>query len=209
MTRQYDTKFLGVVLSSNLKWHKHIEVILTKISKSIGIISKTRHLLPIHLTRMLYLTMVEPYLNYCILIWASGNQSQLLDRILRIQKRFCRLMTFSNCSAHSAPLFQQLHILRIYDIYKLNLATYMYKIFNSSIPYLKHHRFTSNSSFHSYNTRNKHHLHTPFCRTKLRESTIHFQGPKLWNQLPVEITTVKSFFVFKNRLKQFLFNHVI
>ena len=196
-------------MSSNLKWHKHIEVILAKISKSIGIISKTRHLLPIHLTRMLYLTMVEPYLNYCTLIWASRNQSQLLDRILRVQKRFCRLMTFSNYSAHSAPLFQQLHILRIYDIYKLNLATYMYKIFNNLIPYLNHHRFTSNSSIHSYNTRNKNHLHTPFCRTKLRQGTIHFQGPKLWNQLPVEITTVKSSFVFKNRLKQFLFNHVI
>ena len=206
VTRQFDTKFLGVILSSNLKWNKHLDVILAKISKSIGVISKTRHLLPSHLTRMLYLTMVEPYLNYCSLVWASGDRSQLLDRVLRVQKKFCRLMTFSDFSAPSAPLFRQLHILRIYDIYLLNLATYMFKILNHLIPTLDHHRFTSNSSFHSYQTRNKDQLHTPFCRTKLRQGTICFQGPKLWNQLPGDITAIKSFRVFKNQLKQVFIN---
>ena len=75
LTRQYETKFLGIILSANLKWHKHIDVVLNKTSKSIGIISKVRHLLPPYLTRMLYMTLVEPYLNYCNLIWASGKKN--------------------------------------------------------------------------------------------------------------------------------------
>ena len=41
-SRQFETKFLGVILSSNLKWNKHIEVICSKISKNLGIISKIR-----------------------------------------------------------------------------------------------------------------------------------------------------------------------
>ena len=61
LTRQYETKFLGIILSANLKWHKHIDVVLNKTSKNIGIISKVRHLLPPYLTRMLYMTLVEPY----------------------------------------------------------------------------------------------------------------------------------------------------
>ena len=34
-----DTKFLGVVLSSNLSWRCHTDMVLNKISKNIGIIS--------------------------------------------------------------------------------------------------------------------------------------------------------------------------
>ena len=30
---QHDTKFLGVILSSNLKWNKHIDIVRSKISK--------------------------------------------------------------------------------------------------------------------------------------------------------------------------------
>ena len=51
--RQFETKFFGVILSANLKWSKHIDVVLNKISKSIGIVSKVRHLIPPNLTRML------------------------------------------------------------------------------------------------------------------------------------------------------------
>ena len=28
---QHDTKFLGVILSSNLKWNKHIDIVHSKI----------------------------------------------------------------------------------------------------------------------------------------------------------------------------------
>ena len=42
LSRQFETKFLGVILSSNLKWNKHIEVICSKISKNLGIISNIR-----------------------------------------------------------------------------------------------------------------------------------------------------------------------
>ena len=41
-----DTKFLGVILSSDLRWSKHINIVVNKISKNIGIIVKVRHLLP-------------------------------------------------------------------------------------------------------------------------------------------------------------------
>ena len=60
LNKQYDTKFLGVILSSNLKWNKHIDIVVNKVSKNIGIIAKVRHLLPQTLTRNLYFTLVHP-----------------------------------------------------------------------------------------------------------------------------------------------------
>ena len=115
LSRQYDTKFLGVILSANLKWNKHIDIVTNKMSKNIGIIAKVRHLLPTHLTRNLYFTMVHPYVSYCNLVWASPNKAPQLDRVLKIQKRFCRLITFSKYTDHSRPLFVSLSILTVYD----------------------------------------------------------------------------------------------
>ena len=96
LNRAYDTKFLGVILSANLNWTKHIEVVANKISKYIGIISKVRHLLPRNLMCALYMTLVDPYISYCNLVWSSPTKTGHLDKILKIQKKFCRLITFSH-----------------------------------------------------------------------------------------------------------------
>ena len=201
LIRQYHTKFLGVILSSNLKWNKHIEIIRNKTSKSIGIISKVRHLLPVNLTRMLYQTLVEPYLFYCNMVWASAGKTTLLEHILKIQKKFCRVITFSDFRASSKPLFFQLKLLPIYDIYKFNVATYMYKIINGLIPVLNHQRFALKSNIHGHDTRQRDNIHLPFCRTTMRQNTICFQGPKLWNHLPDHIKSARTVYVFKKCLK--------
>ena len=35
--RQYETKFLGVISSNDLKWSVHIDVVICKISKTISV----------------------------------------------------------------------------------------------------------------------------------------------------------------------------
>ena len=105
LERQNDTKFLGVILSSDLKWNKHVDTVVNKITKTIGIISKVRHFLPISITRTLYLTLVEPYINYCNLVWALPHSTVSLDKIYKIQKRYCRIINFAHYRAQSKPLF--------------------------------------------------------------------------------------------------------
>ena len=201
LNRQYDTKFLGVILSANLTWKKHIEIILSKTSKNIGIICKIRHLLPLNLTRLLYQTLVEPYMYYCNLVWASPEKTTPLEKILKVQKKYCRILTFSDYTAHTGPLFRKLNILTIYQIYKYQLGCYMYKILNNYLPRLDHQLFVPNSSLHIYNTRQRDHLHTFHCRTKCRQNTINYQGPKLWNELPIELKSVPSIYIFKRHFK--------
>ena len=66
LAKQMDTKFLGVYLSANLSWNKHIDMVLNKISKNVGIVAKVRHLLPgSHTCTLHNRGRVEPYLSYC------------------------------------------------------------------------------------------------------------------------------------------------
>ena len=182
----------------------HIDVILSKTSKCLGIISKVRHLLPVQLTRLLYLTLVEPYMTYCNSIWCQPEKNSNLEAIFKLQKRYCRLMMFSGFVAPSRPLFVQLGFLNIYQIYRYQLAIYMYKILHKQVPLLNHQLFSTGSSIHSYDTRFKNGLRKQACRTKLRQSTICFQGPRLWNNLPESMKLSSSLTVFRKNLKLFL-----
>ena len=203
--RQFETKFLGVILQANLKWSTHINIVLSKTSKCLGIMSKIRHLIPQHLTKMLYLTLVEPYINYCNIVWCSPDKTSNLEKNLRVQKKYCRLMTFASFSAPSKPLFLELKLLNVYEIYKYQLAVYMYKILNQLVSQLDHHLFKRGNSIHSHDTRFKNDLRKMACRTRMRQITICFQGPKLWNSLPNSIKCLPSLSSFKRNMKSWFF----
>ncbi|MFZ2539325.1 MAG: reverse transcriptase family protein, partial [Oscillospiraceae bacterium] len=204
-----DTKFLGVIISSNLNWNKHIDVITNKISKTTGIIAKVRHLLPSNVTRTLYLILVEPYLNYCNIVWARANSTVNLEKIFKIQKIYVRLITFSAYRAHSAPLFKQLCILSVYQIYKHQLALFMFKKLNNLLPITASFPCLVNSSIHNHFTRCHDQIHLSYCRTRTRQMTVSYQGPSLWNTLPASIRNLKSFYVFKRLVKNCLIQNKI
>ena len=102
--QQFDAKFLGVIISSDLGWNKHIDVVRSKSAKNVRIIAKVRPILPETHTRVLYLALVEPYMAYCYIVWAASRKTGKLDHLFRIQKKYCRFITFSHFQAHSKPL---------------------------------------------------------------------------------------------------------
>ena len=67
-----NTKFLGVIIDNKLKWNEHITYIKNKISKSIGILYKSRNYLNRHTLRNLYYTFIYPYLIYCVEVWGNA-----------------------------------------------------------------------------------------------------------------------------------------
>ena len=125
-----------------------------------------------------------------------------------VQKRFIRLMTFSDYLAHSRPLFFRLYILPIYELYKYNLAVYMFRIINILIPLLTHRQFIFNSSIHHHDTRSKSKIHTRYCRTAMRQNTFAFQEPRLWSELPSYLTTATSLPIFKKNCQNIFVNKI-
>ena len=206
LERLQNTKFLGVVLSHDLSWNKHIDVVLNKISKNIGIIAKVRHLLPLSHTCILYRTLVEPYLNYCNLVWASQHKRGNLEKILKVQKKYCRIITFSEFQAHSGPLFKQLAFLTVYSIFRFQLAIFMYKCTHNLLPHNESYSFVTGNTLHSHATRHCTDLVTAYCRTTCRWTTVQIQGPKLWNSLPDYVKNVPSVNQFRSRVRKYVFS---
>ena len=91
--RVESTKFLGVFIDSHLSWCEHICYISNQISKSIGIMSKLKYMLPQKIMRTIYLSLVYPYLTYCSTIWSGANKS-----------RINKLMVLQNCAVRSIAM---------------------------------------------------------------------------------------------------------
>ena len=95
-------KYLGILIDKNLIWKSHIDLIALKISKTIGMIAKLRHFVSLSIFVRLYQFLILPYLTYGISTWGQASQSTL-DKLLLLQKRAIRLITFFPKCEHAIP----------------------------------------------------------------------------------------------------------
>ena len=88
-------KYLGIMIDSCLNWKAQIDKVSKSMSRAIGLLYKIRPFVDKKNLKMLYYSLVYPHLIYAIEVWGSADHSSL-DRLLVLQKRIVRLITFSN-----------------------------------------------------------------------------------------------------------------
>jgi hypothetical protein len=95
ITRVGHTKFLGVVINEKLTWDNHISLVSNKVSKSIGVLRRIHSKIPDSILQSLYYTLINPYFEYCNVVWATSTTGEL-EKLFRVQKRTVRLITKSH-----------------------------------------------------------------------------------------------------------------
>ena len=133
ITQRQSIKFLGVFVDQNLNWKEHIHTISGKISRSIGIISRSRFYLSQKIVFKLYYSLVHPYMYYGNIAWGCTYKTNL-RRLTILQKRAVRLITKSTFDAHTAPLFREHKLLNLSNIYKLQVGIFMFSVHNKLLP---------------------------------------------------------------------------
>ena len=187
-------KFLGVMIDEKLKFKDHIEYISKKISKSIGIIYKLAQLkMPFKVLKQLYYNLVYSYLNYNVCCYAS-TYSTHLNKLYLLQKRVIRIINNAPFLEHTDPLFFSNGILKIQDIYKLNIGLYMYD----------HDTPTQFIRSHEYPTRQRDNLLPAHARLTLTLNSLSVVGPNFWTSIPADIRNSPSRNSFKFEYKKFL-----
>ena len=195
--------FLGVIIDNKLLWKDHIKLVCSKISKSIGILCYLRHVYPLHILRMLYMSLIFSYLNYCNLVWGSACESHLKP-LLTLQKKAVRIITKSAYDERSAPIFKSLRILQLPKIYKLNCLSFMYKSLMSNKFPSHRNKILQNSATHNYETRHRDLFYTPNERLEICKKSYLSKGIAFWNELEDDVKTLKTLKFFKNAIKNSL-----
>jgi hypothetical protein len=133
---------------------------------------------------------------YCI---ASAYKTHL-NRLFLYQKRAVRIISHSPPLAHSRPLFNQMKILHILEIFSYQVSCFIFQHNNNLLPQPIASLFTVNSEMHHHNTRQKHNLHFTFNKLSF---SIRSQGPKIWNSIPYTIRNSLKSFNYKRILKDY------
>lgn len=199
--RCYSTKYLGIIIDCKLTWKEHVKYIHGKLSKSCGIMYKIKHILDRKTRLTLYYSLFYPYIQYCIVVWGMAAKS-ILTPLIIIQKRIVRIISDVNYNEHTDPLFKNLGVLKLNDVYLLESLKYVHCQLNSqqTITFLR------SSDVHNVNTRYNNQLRPPLPRTELSKRFISYSGCIKWNNLPIDIQIVRSNTTFKIKAKKFIVN---
>ena len=198
------TKFLGIYIDSKLSWSQHISYLKTKLSKGIGVLRKARKLLSRDMLVTLYNSLVFPYLNYCLEVW-GGAQDIHIKSLIILHKRTIRLITCSSRMTHTKPIFLQLNLLTLKELYLYKVGLLLFKIVHKmNVPKHINDYFNVNADVHTYNTRHASLFRLPLTRTNLMKRTFRYIGVKLWNRISGSINHKVPIGSFKINLKKYI-----
>ena len=178
-------------------------MIANKVSRNLGVLNKIKHLLPQHIMKTLYCSMIQSHFNYTILAW--GHESH---RIEQLQKTAVKVITACKYNAHTDPIFRSLNLLKIADIFKLHSLKFYYNHVHHELPhYFQAFDFSTNHDVHNYETRQGHHIPANITRTRMAQRCVRHNVSKVVNSTDqnimqsINITCVKGFdMLIKNNL---------
>ena len=195
--------YLGIIISRDLSWGKHIMSVSTKISKTIGIMKKLMNQLPSYVLKTIYQSLIVCRLEYGILAWGASA-----IKLLGLQKKAVRVIEKAKYNSHTEPIFKRLNLLRIGDLYILKVLAFYHKFCNDRLPkYFLTNYILYNEDFHNYSTRNRNSLAVPRFRHGYSHDTLRYKIVKTVNELPdyvTDKTRSHSLHGFVNYVKKFL-----
>ena len=203
-------KYLGMYIDSNLNWNFNTKVLSSKLSRSIGMLSKIRHYVNAETLKSIYFAIFASHLSYGSIIWAQNSSNQNVKRILRLQKRALRIISFANYRDHADPLYKNLNILKFTDNVKLRNILLVYDSLNSKLPSILNNMFTYSKSVHNHNTRSssKLKLKLPEVNTTTHGlNSIKYQSISVWNKLIDEYPTINLQELKRSKLKRILLHY--
>ena len=196
------TTFLGIILDKKLSFRDHISHLVSKCSKTVGILFKLKDFLPNQVLKILYNSMILPYLNYGIEAWHGSTQTET-SKIFIMQKKAIRAVNSLPFNAHTNDYFKKDKLLKVKDIYSTNLCSTVYKYFQSPEHYPLSNRFQLQNSIHTHNTRLNNNVLAPRLNLTKSQSCFLYKAIQEWNTIPDQIKTCNNIRLFKSHLRDY------
>ena len=205
-SKHLQSKFL--LLDENLSWKHHLSELSKKLARTCGIFFKVRHLLPTNVLVSLYYSLFASFLQYGIVVWGLTYDAYIKP-IFTLQKKVVRAIAFENRSAPSNPIFFNLQLLKLEDLFELKLLTFVYESVNRISPSCFHEFFYLLSHVHQHDTRQACKCDILLTRKNTLQyglKSVRYAGAKSWNNIPTVIKQAYSSVNFRRQVKLHLFS---
>ena len=193
-------------------WKSHIQLLSSKLAKSVGILNLARKTFTKGTLIKLYYAFIYPLLLYGNIIWGNAPKSTLWP-IYKIQKCAIRLITNKNRRDSTNSSFIDLKMLKLPDIYDLSTGVFMWNFTHSKVPPIMSNFFTHAHNVHDHSTRNELIFRYPKYTNNLGQNFIRKTGIDIWRKVlkssgksPVTISGVKRILI-EDALKRYNLTH--
>ena len=197
--------YLGIIIDNKLNFKEHTILLNHKLRKGVSIVAKLRHFVTQPLLKNIYCSYIESHLNYASCVWSSGSE-KYLKRIKRSQTVALCLSNFKDIDVDVISLFQDNNVLPIKSLVKYNTCKLMWKIHKKHQAHLET-LLTENGI--TCNVRDEDRYVVPYRNFDISKRFFGFNGPLLWNRLPIDLKSISSFHAFKEKLKEWLLTQAI
>lgn len=179
------TKFLGIMIDSQLNWKDHIEYLAPKISSFIYALRTISRSVSEEAAMTSYYAYIKSRITYGVVFWGNSVEA---DRIFRLQKACLRSIFHLKKTETCSVIFKEKHILTLPCIYIYECAYLVKNNYNDF--------FNKYKVDHLYDTRNNL-LRMPKTSFSHVQRNVESQLIKIYNNLPnsykdLPVTTFKK-----------------
>ena len=108
VTQSIYQKHLGIILDSKLTFENHINMVTTKINKTIGLLRKLKNLLPRTALIKIYKAFVRPHLDYGDILYDQAFNLSFQQKLESLQYRACLAITGAIQGTSREKIYQEL-----------------------------------------------------------------------------------------------------
>ena len=196
-----ELRYLGITLDNKLKLDGHANGLVSKLSQSVNAMSILKHYLPKDSLLQFYNAFVGSHIFYSGFLLCRMSCDDL-NRLQRIQNKTLKIAYNLETRYPTIDLYTKVatNVLPVTGIACLNLLLLVKKQLMS--------KNEMNEDFCEIQEgRRKFQLKFGRYNKRVLARDFSCLGPAIYNQLPLKIREIKSYYAFKNKLKTYLFEH--
>ena len=111
---------VGVLLDNKLSWKPHVQKVKTPLSRACGILSKLKHYTSPPVLKVVYNSLIHPYLNYSVLNWERASNATIKP-LIKLQNKAIKIINPTNMGSLEEH-FQHLNILCLPKLYSFSVG---------------------------------------------------------------------------------------
>ena len=129
--------------------------------------------------------------------------------LFKLQNRAAQTIANVPRRTESAPLFESLKLLTVFELYHFKICMFMFKYYTQRVAPSVKEMFTKTSDITKRDTRQSNKYYIPFTHLETVKKSLRRRGAKIWNFIFDKIDMNCSMCVFKHKIKNYLVQNQI
>ena len=198
---------LGVLVSNDFSWRRHVDVIAAKVSRKLGVLRHMSRLMPAAVQRMFFPSVIQLDLEYAIVAFVISMSAADRNRLLALHRKGVRIVGDAHPQTDTEELYVRLNIVPL-DVRWVfagrslgaKAREVVFSCHQTNSPLCLSSLFTPLSSHYPTRASTNGKCLVPRSGTMFGTNAMSNRLCLLWNSLPSDITSLPSRKLFKGAL---------